>query len=224
MKKVIDFVSRYILSPFSWTRLKFLLTGREYDLTATDREYLRKMCDQGVFIWVTRRETHLTTHLITFSDWALGLLAWLRRGRKGERPKLGFYAHAFLNTENDTFIEAVSEGVIESYFDNIFNVDAVAALAPKHLTLIEWHMFSKKFVEVATSKKGAQYDTVFDLKDATKVSCIELIRLSLQHCMSDDDYLLRFGNFEALIKDKRNLTPQMLRDCSDFEIVIEMRR
>jgi hypothetical protein len=224
VKKLIQFVSFNILSPFNWARIKFLLTGREYDVTAQDREYVRGLCAQGVYIWLTRRETHLTTYLIGFSDYALGLMAYYRNGRKGKKPKLGYYAHAFLNTDADTFIEAVSSGVQYNYFDNVFNVDAFAALIPTGLTAVEWAMFSKKFVEVSESKLGAKYDAVFNLKDETEVSCGELIRVSLRHCMSDERYNLRFKNFEALIKERRNLTPDMIRECEDFTVITEMRR
>ena len=224
LKKLIEFVSFHIISPFNWTRIKFLLTGREYDITPQDREYIRKKCAEGVFMWLTRRDTHLTTYLINLSDWALGLLAYYRNGRKGPRPRLGFYSHAFLNADDDEFIEAVAKGVQNNYFDNVFNVDAVAGLIPSGLTALEWAMFSKKFVEVAKSKVGSGYDAFFNLKDETLVSCIELLRVSLRHCMSDERYNLRFKNFEALIKERRNLTPDMLRECPDFTVVIEMRR
>lgn len=224
IKKLVQFVSFHILSPFNWARIKYLLTGREYDVTAQDREYVRSLCAKGVFIWLTRRETHLTTHLIAFSDYALGLMAYYRNGRKGKKPKLGFYSHAFLNTDDDTFIEAVSGGVQYNYFDNVFNVDAFAGLLPTSLSALEWTVFSKKFVEVSKSKLGSKYDAVFNLNDETEVSCVELIRVSLRHCMSDADYALRFKNFEALISERRNLTPDMLRECEDFTVITEMRR
>ena len=225
MRSVIDFVSLKIISPFNWTRIKFLLTGRSYDLTSMDRESLREMCDTGVYIWVTRRETHLTTYLITFSDYLLAVLAYYRGGRVGPKPKLGYYSHAFLNADKNTFIEAVARGVLQSYFDDVFNVDAVAALAPSGLSLIEWRMYSKKFVEVAKQRVGnTKYDTVFNLNDETELSCIELIRVALRHCMTDADYSLRFKRFEQMIIERKNLTPDMIRNCPDFEVVLEMRR
>ncbi len=224
MKVLIDFISLKLISPFNWTRIRFLMTGKEYDLTSRDRESLREMCENGVYIWVTRRDTHLTTYLIVLSDWLLALLAYYRRGRTGARPKLGYYSHAFLNADRSIFIEAVAKGVINSFFDDVFNVDAVAALAPSGLSLIEWGMYSKKFVEVGKSKIGGKYDTVFNLNDENDVSCIELIRVCLRHSMTEEDYQLRFKNFEALIKDRRNLTPDMLRNCPDFEVILEMRR
>ena len=223
MRKTIDFVSLKLISPCNWTRIKFLLTGREYDLTSRDRESLREMCELGVYIWVTRRETHLTTYLITISDYLLGLLSYYK-GMTKVKPKLGYYSHAFLNADKNTFVEAIAKGVIQSLFDDVFNVDAVAALAPSGLTLVEWKMYSKKFVEVAKGKIGSKYDTVFNLNDDAEVSCIELIRMSLRHCMTDSDYQLRFRKFEDLIIQRRNLTPDMIRNCPDFEVVLEMRR
>ena len=224
IKKLIQFISFHFISPFNWARIKFLLTGREYDVTAQDREYIRETCAQGVYMWLTRRETHLTTYLITVSDYLLALMAYYREGRIGSNPKLGFYSHAFLNADSDTFIEAVAQGVKTNYFDNVFNVDAVAALIPSSLSPLEWSMFSRKFVEIAKSKVGSRYDALFNLKDETEVSCIELIRVCLRHCMSEAEYSLRIKNFEALIAQRRNLTPDMLRECKDFTVVIEMRR
>jgi hypothetical protein len=151
-------------------------------------------------------------------------MAYYRNGRKGKKPDLGYYSHAFLNTDADTFIEAVSKGVQYNYFDNVFNVDAFAGLLPTSLNALEWQVFSKKFVEVSKSKLGAKYDAVFNLNDETEVSCVELIRISLRHCMSEADYALRFKNFEALIFERRNLTPDMLRECEDFTVITEMRR
>lgn len=224
MRPIIDFISLKLISPCSWTRIKFLLTGREYDLTSRDREMLRDYCHLGVYIWVTRRETHLTTYLITISDYLLELMAYYRNGRVGRKPRLGYYSHAFLNADKNTFVEAIAKGVIQSLFDDVFNVDAVAALAPSGLSVIEWGMYSKKFVEVAKGKIGSRYDTVFNLKDETELSCIELIRMSLRHCMTDADYKLRFKRFEDLITERKNLTPDMIRNCPDFEVVLEMRR
>lgn len=223
-KSFIELVSLKVISPFKWTRLKFLITGREYDLTPKDRTDLHDLCETGIYMWLTRRETHLTTYLINFSDYLLGMYAWLNSGFTGEKPKLGFYSHAFMNADRDTFIEAVGAGVKPSYFDEVFDVDAVCALVPSGLSAVEWSMYSKKFVEVGKKKVGARYDTMFNLKDETEVSCIELIRVSLKHCMIEENYALRFANFEALIKLNKNLTPDMLRNCSDFTVVLEMRR
>lgn len=224
MRPIIDFVSLKLISPCSWTRIKFLLTGREYDLTSRDREALREMCELGVYIWVTRRETHLTTYLITLSDWILESLAYYRNEKKGRRPKLGYYSHAFLNADKNTFVEAVAKGVLQSLFDDVFNVDAVAALAPSGLSVIEWGMYSKKFVEAAKQKLGYKYDTVSNLTDEKELSCIELIRVALRHSMTDVDYQLRFRRFEEMITERKNLTPDMLRNCPDFEVILEMRR
>jgi hypothetical protein len=224
IREYIEFISFKIISPFKWTRIKYLITGREYDLQPRDRDMIRDLCEQGTYLWLTRRDTHLTTYLITFSDYILALISYYREGRKGKKPRLGYYSHAFLNSDKDTFIEAVARGVVSSYFDNVFNADAAAGLMPSKLTRTEWAMFSKKFVEVAKSKIGTPYDTFFNLKDESEVSCIELIRVSLHHCMSEEDYNLRFKNFEALIAERRNLTPDMLRDCEDFEVILEIRR
>ena len=71
---------------------------------------------------------------------------------------------------------------------------------------------------------NTKYDTVFNLADETEVSCIELIRVGLRHCMLETEYLQRFPHLEELIKVRKNLTPDMLRNCLDFKVVFEQRR
>lgn len=44
----------------------------------------------------------------------------------------------------------------------------------------------------------------------------ELVRLILSN---EKDYDKNFSNFEALIKKHKNLSPQMIYDCGDFDIV-----
>ena len=223
IKKFIEYVSFKFISPFNWTRIKFLFTGREYDISPSQRDSIRETCSLGTYLWATRRETHLTTYLINISDYLLSLLAYVRGGFKGPLPKFGFYSHAFLNSDQDSFIEAISKGVIESKFDEVFNVDAVACFVPSNLSPEEWSKFSKKFSEVATSKKGSKYDAVFNIKDEKEVSCIELLRVSLTHALGEEEYPLRFANFEKMISDRKNLTPDMLKECGDFYTLFEYR-
>ncbi len=223
IKRLIEFISFKIFSPFKWDRIKFLFTGREYDITPLQRDAIRATSGIGIFIWLTRRDSHLSTYLISISDYALSLLSYVKRGFKGQKPKWGFYAHAFTNIDSDSYIEAISAGVLESKFDEVFNVDAVACLVPSKLEHDEWINYSSKFVETVTSKKGSKYDALFNIKDETEVSCIELIRLSLVHALGEDEYKLRFKEFEDLISERGNLTPDMLRECGDFRIVFEYR-
>ena len=44
------------------------------------------------------------------------------------------------------------------------------------------------------------------------------------HPWDDPDYYTNFANFEKLIAERKNLTPQMFYECPDFEVVFEIRR
>lgn len=222
-KKIVNFISLKILSPINWGRLKFLLTGREYDLTPAEREHARGMMQENYYLWVSRRETHLTSYLIGFADFVLALWAWLRVGFKGKRPKFGYWTHAFIDVDvnGEKLVEAISKGVVVSYFDDVFNCDSVAALVPAYLTDNEWQNISHKMREKALSFVGSEYDTVFNLKDDSKVSCIELLRAIMK--AEVPNYELRFKHFEETIKNNKNVTPQMLYDSKSFRVVWEAR-
>jgi len=222
MKKLIEFISLKIISPFNWTRIKFLFTGRAYDLTSKDREEIREEMQAGLRIWVSRRETHLTTYFIGFFDWALAVWAWFKNGRKGIKPKWGFWTHAFANINSHEIMEAIAKGVTKSMFDDAFNCEAAAALVPANLSVIEWHNISKEIVEELKLQDGKKYDSGFNLKDESKVSCIELMRLVLMKRVKDYHY--KFADLEEDVRLYKNLTPQMLYDSKSFKVVWEVRR
>lgn len=221
-KKILNFVSLKIVSPFKWTFLKFFFTGRAYDLRPVDREFARDLMKKYTLLWVSRRETHLTTYFISFFDWALSLCAWVRHGFKGKRPRFGFYSHAFFNYDDNELVEAVAKGVQKVFFDDVFDCDAVAALIPKYISEAEWDRMQDEINQELEAQLGKQYDTGFDLKDENAVSCIELVRLVLKKRVPD--YELKFKCFETMIQLYGNVTPQMLYESDDFEVVWEVRR
>lgn len=221
INKIIEFISFKIISPFNWTRVKFLITGRAFDLKPIDREYARDLCKDDVLVWVTRRETHLTSYLISASDFALAFLVWAKEGFKGTRPKFSFWAHAFMNVDDNEFIEAVAKGVQKVYFDYVFDVDAAAALVPAELSLTEWRHL-KPFIKAELElQKGKGYDATYNIKDESKVSCIEVILVVLRHRVPD--YSVKFANLEKLINTYKNITPQMLIDSGSFKVIWEVR-
>ena len=220
-QSIIDFLSLKILSPINWGRIKFLLTGREFDLTPAEREKARDLMEGGYYLWVSRRKTHLTSYFIGFADFALALWAWLKSGFKGKRPKFGYWTHAFIDVDNEKLVEAIAKGVVVSYFDDVFDVDCVAALVPSFLTEKEWENVSEKMREKALSFVGSKYDTIFNLDDESKVSCIELLRAILK--AEVPNYEQRFKHFEETIKKNKNVTPQMLYDSKSFRVVWEVR-
>jgi len=221
MQAIIDFISLKIISPFKWDRIKFLITGRYYNLTAEDRDQAREIMAHGNFIWVSRRRTHLTSYLISFADWALSLWVWVRAKFKGPRPKWGYWTHAFLNVSSSKFIEAVSKGVSEAHFDEALNVDAVAVLVPAFVTADEWDEVSAQVVAKARAQLGKKYDTVFNIADDNEVSCIELMRVVLQEV---PEYEMKFKAFEETIKLYKNVTPEMLYQSKSFTVLWEVRR
>lgn len=222
LNAIISFISLKIISPCKWTFVKFMLTGRAYDLTADDREHARTIMSSGIFLWVSRRDTHLTTYLITFSDYLLSLFYWVKSGFKGTRPRFGFWAHAFMNFDDNEIVEAVAKGVQKNYFDEAFDCDSVAALIPKNIPASEWNDLQPLIAEELSKQLGKKYDTIFNIKEEEKVSCIELVRVVLKHKVHN--YELKFPHFENTIKQYKNVTPQMLYESPDFVCVWEKRR
>lgn len=222
IKKLIRFFSLKILSPIHWTFIRYFITGETYLLTAHNREYARALMDDRLYLWVSRRGTHLSTHLIVLSDWVLSFLSWMRGGLNGRRPRIGFYSHAFFNCSKNEIVEAVGKGVQKVYFDDVFDCDSVAALVPSNLTKDEWSSIQLKIVDGLSKVVGRDYDPFYDINDSTELSCIELVRHILMENVKD--YQLKFAQFEKLIKEYGNVTPQMLYDSTDFMVVWEVRK
>lgn len=222
MRKIIEFISYKILSPFNWTRLKFLLTGRFFDLSSSDREFARTLMENGFYLWVSRRETHLTTYLIGLADYYLKLCVWYCKKDHRVKPVRGFYAHAFVNLDGDEVIEAIAVGVKKSYFDDVFDVDAAAALVPTNVPVEEWQILGPQVAAEARRQLGKKYDSVFKIDDESQVSCIELVRLALKKIVPE--YETRFKHFEEMLVTYKNVTPQMLYDSESFTVVWEVRR
>lgn len=221
-KAIVRFVSLKILSPCKWTFAKFFFTGRAYDLRPADREFARSLMQKRIHLWVSRRDTHLTTYLISFSDWVLSLGVWLKNGRKGKRPRFGFWSHAFLNYDDNELVEAVAKGVQKAYFDEVFDCDSVAALLPKKISVSEWEDLQPLIDEEMMKQVGKKYDTMFDISKDDQLSCIELVRLVLKNKVHDYD--LKFSEFETMIRTYKNVTPQMLYESNDFVVVWEKRQ
>lgn len=224
LRKIIDFISLKILSPIKFDRIVFLLSGKYYNLTSEDRKIIQDLCSKGSYIWITRRKTHLTTYLISFADFGLGFIKYI----KGEQkfPKLDFkkYTHALFNLTDDVFVEAIGKGVVDSYFDDCMNVDWACALKPTGLTKEEWDQICIKMIDISFTKLGIKYDTVFNIKDNSELSCVELIRDLLIEALGHYRYMSAFEGLESLINKKGNLTPHMFRESDSFEIVYEVKR
>lgn len=175
-------------------------------LLETEQNIIRSYLASHYLIILTRRRNHLSTFFINLADFLL-------------TGKWGFWSHALMNLEDEVtlesdfrLMEATAIGVHYSPFDKVFDVQNAVLLKPKNMTLIQW----TKLLDRAKEQLGKPYDTLFNIKDAKALSCVELVRFILQ---GEPNYDINFANFEALIKKHKNLSPQMIYDCGDFDVV-----
>ena len=175
------------------------------EIPVYSKERIKELLKSNYYIILTRRSNHLSTYIIG----ALELLM---------RFKIGYWSHALMNLEDtvttvDDFrlLQATGKGVDYATFDEVFDVQSVALLKPKCMTIDEW----TEVLDTAKRQVGKQYDSLFDIKNDDKVSCIELVRIIL---MAQTNYKEDFANFEAMITKYKNVSPQMLFDCDDFEV------
>lgn len=180
------------------------------EISDKDKEEIKKLLKSDYYIILTRRTNHLSSYFTSFIELV-------------NRGKLGFWAHAIMNLEDTVtdekdfrLMEATGTGVHYSEFSEVFNVQAVALMKPKSMSLAEW----TDVLDDARAQLGKPYDTLFDIYDSSKLSCIELVRKIL---MGQPNYERDFPNFEKMIKEVGNLSPQMLYDCEDFEVVLEIK-
>ena len=185
--------------------------GYKDGLTAKELDDVRKLLTPHYYVIVTHRKNHLSTFFV-------GLASFLLTG------KWSYWAHALMNLEDEVksdtdfrLVEATGAGVNYSPFNLVFQVHGVALLKPKNMSVENWTVVMDK----AMTEIGKPYDSLFDLKNDSALSCVELVRTAL---MAEPDYEKNFANFEAMIQKRKNLTPQMFYDCPDFEIVYEIRR
>lgn len=201
-----------IISNIHWPRTQALLNGGVYwALTEEDHDKIRRLLKEHYCFILTRRKSHLTTYMI-------GLMSWMATG------KAAHYAHALMNVEGDLtnhidfrLIEATGKGVHYSTFMEVFDCDSVAVLTPRGVGLTEWTFI----LDEVKADYGREYDMLFDITSDQALSCIELVYDGIKKL---PDYEARFPNFIEMIKKQGELTPQMMYDCGDFDVVFEVRR
>ena len=181
-------------------------------LTEEERTELKSRLKKDYYIALTRHNGHLAAYAISLAHFFLD-------------GDIGYYGHALMNLEDEVtgdgdyrFIEATGKGVHYSGFDEAFDdqTSSVALLKPKALTLREW----TDVMDYAKTQLGKPYDTLFDIANANKLSCVELVRVALQIMPT---YEQDFADFEARIKKGKNFDPETFRECTDFEVVWEVR-
>jgi hypothetical protein len=186
--------------------------GIYYRLQEQDHDEIRQRLKDNYFIILTRRRSHLTTYLIALVSLFVD-------------RKFAHYTHALMNVEGDLdkllgykLIEATGEGVHYSTFMQVFDCDSVVLLSPKGMTPDEW----TTVMDAVKDDLGKEYDDFFDITNDKSVSCVELVYWGL---MSVPNAEQRFPNLLALIRERGNdLTPQMLYDCGDLDVALEIRR
>ena len=89
----------------------------------------------------------------------------------------------------------------------------VCLLTPKTVSNAEW----TRVIDALLDQIGRPYDDLFDLADATHVSCVEVVLAALAAA----DYAKDFANLAEMIKNQGNLVPEMYRDCVDFTVAVE---
>ena len=196
-----------------WPRIQAVINGGVYySLKEEDHDKIRKLLKENYLVVLTRRKSHLTTYLIQ-------LVSWLAT------RKSSHYAHALMNVEGDIqnnidfkLIEATAPGVHYSTFMQVFDCDSVALLKPRGVSLEDW----TAVLDIVKGQYGYQYDNLFDITDEKNVSCVEMIYQGIKHLTAYKD---RFPNLVRLLEETGNdLTPQMLYDCNDMDVVFEVRR
>jgi len=205
-----------IAAKINWTKLvSFFRGGRPgYNLKPEDLDILKTMLADGYYMILTHRKTHFTSVLITF-------MAWVKTSKWSK------YTHVLMNLDleesADAFekfklMEATGRGVHYSSFMEVFDVDAVCLISPKNMTKEDWDAVMKTVAE----QLGKPYDNLFNLNDDSHVSCVEMVLDALNDALPDLEQ--KFPDLVAQIKKYGNLTPQMYRDCTDFEVILEIRR
>jgi hypothetical protein len=184
--------------------------GYKDGLTQKELAEVRELLTPNYYIILTHRKNHLSTFFVGFASWVV-------------TGKWSYWAHALMNLEDEVksdsdfrLIEATGVGTHYSPFDLVFMVHGVVLLKPKHMSADAWTVVMDK----ANTELGKPYDSLFDLRNDKALSCVELVRTAL---MAEPDYDKNFANFEKMIKERKNLTPQMFYDCPDFQVVYEVR-
>ncbi len=211
MKKLLVKFYFFLMDLLAWVQwgwLRKLVLRKEFNLTLEDRAKAFKILKDRNVIILTYSKSHLSSYASKFAHFLL----------TGEKAT---YSHAALNIEPDgtnfQIIEAISKGVVISKFDEVFNCDGFCLLAPKRYT--KRHFDS--LVWDYQKELGKGYDNYFKLKDDKERSCIEVVFAKLQAFSTWQENM---PVLDYMIKKEKNLTPELLRDCPDFSVLLEIKR
>lgn len=181
-------------------------------LTESDKTEIADCLAENYCVCLNRKPAHLSTYLIDMGQ----LIAYGKGG----------YVHTFANTEGDVLgfpeefelIEATGSGVHTPSFHDVTSCDWFCALKPVGYSASEWN---EMFQAGKNKHMGKRYDDLCNQQDDDFINCIELIRRIL---LEDPFYMKRMYDFEQMHFKYKQLTPQMIRDCKSFEVVLEIKR
>jgi hypothetical protein len=203
LSKISDFIFLRIIGLLTWDLVRSILTGKTFNITFWEYTKFQSLCDKSPYILVTRKKSHLTTYLISLGNFILV-------------GKLGYWSHAALVNKEEVY-EALGSGVQKNSLMYALQSDSAALLLPKGISVEDW---SKVLLE-AKENIGRKYDAGFDLSSDDKLSCIEYVWDALREV---PNHMERWPNFMGMVLLKGNVTPQMLYDSGDFDVVLEIRK
>ena len=201
--KILNWIT-WVVSKINWKQ--------RHAITADEKRVIQSMLEKDYYVILTRHGNHLSTVAINIAHKAL-------TGRKG------YYGHVLMNLEDEVndpndfrLVEAIGSGSQFSSFDDVFgDADSVALLKPKTLSMDDWRLIMDR----APTLTGRPYDSVYDMYNDSKLSCVELVRNALQ---ADPDYDVCFDQLDGMLAQYKRLDPQMYYECTeDFEVVFETR-
>jgi hypothetical protein len=181
-------------------------------ISADDKAKIVELLKKDYYIILTRHSNHLSTYMINMSDYFL-------------TKKWGFWSHGLMNFEDQVngvadfkLLESTAPGVSWDSFETVFgDISSVCLLKPKNVSIDEW----TKVLDKARTDVGKPYDTLYDMAQDKRLSCVELVRDALR---GEPNYATDFANFEKICQAFGNITPQMFYGCDDFEIAFEVKR
>lgn len=209
---MLDFLLT-LVGKVRWEWLREKLTGRRYNLNIMDWYQIKDELSKGYFIILTRRKAHLSTYFVSIGHFLL-------------TGKFGYYSHALVNVEGERatygfpdfkFVEAIGTGVKSSKWTEVFDCDSICILKPKWYSIEELN----SSVGHVMQDIGKKYDMDFKVYDEDEMSCVEVARDRMTEL---PEYYEKMRVFEYMIASEKNLTPQMFRDCPDFEVLLEIRK
>lgn len=183
--------------------------SNKHAVTDTDKQIIAEKLASGYYIILTGHNSYLSSVMISF-------ISWVKTG------KWARYSHALMNCDNIEsaddrhkfkFVEATAAGVQYATFDEVFACDSVCLLTPNNISNKEW----TQIIDALVNQVGEPYDDLFDLADASRKSCVEVVLDALE--AADFDY--EFANLKDMIDQEGNLVPEMYRLCNDFQVAYE---